>query len=59
MKAVIVKYAGMQEGFISRQGSLPPRALYNVVGGDVPELLKSTVTLESLHKNGYVVKEEK
>lgn len=52
---VIVKYHALQEGF----ATLAPRALYNVVGGDVPELLHSTVTIEALFAKGYVVREER
>lgn len=54
MPLVVVKYCGLQEGF----AQLAPRALFNVVGGDVPELLHSTVTLESLYAKGYRIKEE-
>ena len=54
MPLVIVKYCGLQEGF----AQLAPRALFNVVGGDVPELVRSTVTIESLTEKGYRVKED-
>lgn len=53
MPLVLVKYCGLQEGF----AQLAPRALFNVVGGEVPELLQSTVTLESLVAKGYQIKE--
>lgn len=55
MPLVVVKYAGLQEGF----AQLAPRALFNVMGGEVPALLHSTVTLESLFAKGYRVKELK
>lgn len=55
MPTVLVKYIGLQEGF----AQLAPRALFNVVGGDVPELLRSTVTLESLVARGLQIKEAK
>jgi hypothetical protein len=53
MPLVVVKYCGLQEGF----AQLAPRALFNVVGGDVPDLIRSTVTLESLTVKGYRIKE--
>ena len=53
MPLVVVKYCGLQEGF----AQLAPQALFNVVGGDVADLIKSTVTLPSLHAKGYRIKE--
>lgn len=52
---VVVKYHALQEGF----ATMAPRALYNVVGGEVPELLASTVTIEGLFAKGYTVREIK
>ena len=46
---VWLKEHKMQEGF----GSLPPRMLYNVVGGDY--MLGSTVTKESMIERGFTV----
>lgn len=51
---VTVRYLGLQEGF----GPIAPRALFNVVGGPV-EMIGSTVTLESLTRAGYAVREKK
>ena len=52
---VVVKYHALQEGF----ATFAPRALYNVVGGDVPALVDSTVTIESLFAQGYAVREDR
>lgn len=53
MPLVVVKYRGLQEGF----AQLAPQALFNVVGGEVAELIGSTVVLPSLHARGYQIKE--
>ncbi len=55
MPLVIVQYHGLQQGF----AQLAPQALFNVVGGDVAELLGSTVVLSSLHAKGYRIEEVK
>ena len=53
MPLVVVKYHGLQEGF----AQLAPQALFNVVGGEVEDLIGSTVVLQSLHAKGYQIKE--
>jgi hypothetical protein len=53
MPLVVVKYHALQTGF----GQLAPQALFNVVGGEVADLLGSTVVLQSLHAKGYQIKE--
>lgn len=50
---VVVKYLGLQSGF----GLRPSCALFNVVAGPA-DLLKSTVTVESLEADGYEVIEQ-
>jgi hypothetical protein len=50
---VLVRYVGLQEGF----ATLPPRPLFNIVGGPATVTLHSTVTLESLLAQGFEVKE--
>lgn len=53
MPVVVVKYHGLQQGF----AQLAPMALFNVVGGEVPDLIGSTVLLQSLHAKGYQIRE--
>jgi hypothetical protein len=55
MPLVVVQYHGLQEGF----AQLSPCALFNVVGGEVADLLGSTVTLGSLHAKGYRIQERR
>jgi hypothetical protein len=55
MPLVVVQYHGLQQGF----AQLAPQALFNVVGGEVADLLGSTVVLSSLYAKGYRIEEVK
>jgi hypothetical protein len=46
---VFLKFQGTQQGF----GTLPPRDLYNVVGGDY--VIGSTVTIETMKDRGFKI----